>query len=127
MSITLNGVTLSGSMQWTDRHAYAPVAQEVLVTLGGNPVVFSKSLQGNRPITLVAQQDTGWITKAMLDSIIAMASVPGAVYTLDVHGEINNVMFAHHSPPAIDFSPLTPKANPQPDDYYIGTLKLITV
>ena len=127
MPVTLNGLALSGSLQWEDRHSYSPVAQEVLVTLGGNPVVFSKALQGNRPITLSCTEDTGWLSKATVDSLEGMASVPGAVYTLDFHGNIFNVIFAHHDAPAISLTPLQPKAVPQPGDYYIGTIKFITV
>ena len=127
MAITLNGVALSGSLQWTDKRAYSPVAQEVLTTLGGNPVVYSKSLQGNRPITLEAKEDTGWLYHEAVESLLAMAAVPGAVYTLNFHGEVFNVMFAHHEGPAIDLLPLQPRAVPEPDDYYIGTIKLITV
>lgn len=127
MAITLNGVALNGSLQWVDRDSYSPVAQEVLTTLGGNPVVYSKSLSGNQPVTLEATEDTGWLTKTMLDSLKGIASVPGGVYTLDVHGEVMNVVFAHHAPPAIDFKPLQPRAVPLPDDRYIGSLKLITV
>lgn len=127
MAITLNGVVLNGSLQWTDRHSYVPVAQEVLTTLGGNPVVYSKGLNGDRPVTLEANEETGWITKTMLDALYGLASVPGAVYTLDIHGEVMNVVFAHHAPPAIDFKPLQPRAVPLPDDRYIGTMKFITV
>lgn len=127
MAITLNGTTLSGSLQWTNRRSYAPVAQEVLTTLGGNPVIYSKALQGNRPIALVATEDTGWLTHDMVTAIEAMASVPGAVYTLDFHGEVFSVVFAHHDSPVIDLQPLQPKAVPEADDYYIGTIKLITV
>lgn len=127
MAITLNGVSLSGSLQWTDEFSYSPVAQEVLVTLGGNPVVFSKALQGNRPITLTAGEDSGWLTKAMVDSIVGMASVPGGVYTLNLHGKAFSVVFAHHDGPAVNLVPLQPRAIPVPGDFYTGTLKFITV
>ncbi len=127
MAITLNGTGLSGSLQWNDRFSHTPVAQEVHTTLGGNPVVYSKSLQGNRPVTLEAREDTGWLTGAMVTAIMAMASVPGAVYTLNFHGEVLNVMFAHHESPAIDLRPLQPKAIPEPEDYYVGTIKFFTV
>lgn len=127
MAIILNGVTLSGSLQWTDRRAYSPVAQEVRTTLGGNPVIYSQALQGNRPITLEATEDTGWLTHVAVEAILAMARAPGAVYTLNFHGESFNVMFAHHEGPAVSLLPLKPRAVPEPDDYYIGTIKLITV
>lgn len=127
MAITLNGVALSGSLQWTDKHSYSSVAQEVKVTLGGNPVIYSKALRGNRPVTLQATEETGWLRLTMVQALEAMASVPGAVYTLDFHGEIFNVVFAHHDGAPLDLQPLQPKAVPQSDDCYIGTIKLITV
>ena len=127
MSIILNGVTLNGSLQWTDQYSYSPVAQEVLVTLGGNPVIFSKALQGNQPITLVASEETGWLTKTMVDAIDGMAAIPRAVYTLNLHGKVVNVVFAHHDGPAVSLTPLQPRAIPLPEDCYIGTLKFITV
>jgi hypothetical protein len=75
----------------------------------------------------VATEDSGWLTKAMVDAIEGMAEVAGAVYTLNFHGEIVNVVFAHHDAPAVSLVPLQPKAVPEPDDYYVGTLKFITV
>lgn len=128
MSITLNGVALSSSMLWTDRHAYSPVAQTVQPTLGGGIIVYSQSLTGaGQAVTLEALEDTGWITKAMLDQIKDMAAVAGAVYTLNFHGEVMSVMFRHDEAPAVDFKPLTPKSVPEQTDYYIGTLKLFKV
>lgn len=127
MAIILNGVTLSGSMQWTDRYAYSPVAQTVIRTLGGGSIVYSQGLSKGQPITLESQSDTGWITYAMLQALLAMAATPGAVYNLEVHGEFNDVVFRHDAAPAVDFTPLQPKAEPDSGDYFTGTLKLLTI
>lgn len=127
MAISLNGITLSPSMQWTDKHKYSPVAQSVVQTLGGGVLVYAQGLSGGRAITLEAQDDTGWITKDMLDSIESMAAVPGGVYNLVVHDYTASVVFRHEEAPAVDFKPLQPKAAPVGSDYYIGTLKLLTV
>lgn len=127
MSIVLNGVTLSGSMQWVEKDAWSPVAQTTQYTLGGGLVVYTQQLLAGRPVTLEAREDTGWITRAMLDAIETMASTPGAVYTLSVHGFTANVVFRHDEPPAVEFSPLQPRATPLVTDYYIGRLKLLTV
>jgi hypothetical protein len=125
--ITLDGVVLSGSLQWTDRHGYSFAEQERKVTLGGKSVFYSKALQGGRPITLVATEETGWITKTMLDDLIVRASNPGLVYTLNFHGEVHQVIFRHEDSPALDFAPLQPRAQQLSTDVYIGTLKLITI
>jgi hypothetical protein len=63
----------------------------------------------------------------MLDDLQAMAATPGAVYTLVVHGFTASVIFRHDEPPAVEFTPLQPRATPLPTDYYIGRLKLLTV
>lgn len=127
MAITLDGITLSGSLQWKDRFSHSPVAQSTKRTLGGGLVVFSKGLVAGRPVTLEATEETGWITKAMLDSLASKAAVPGAVYSLDYHGEVLSVVFRHDEPPALDFLPLVPKAAPDAGDYFIGALKLLSV
>jgi len=125
--IQFNGVTLNPSLQWTDRFQFTGVAQAVNRTLGGKLVVFSSPLIAGRPITLVAEADTGWLTKAMVDAIVAAAATPGAQYTVSIHGEDFNVIFRHEDNPAIDFIPIQPKSNPLPGDWYTGTIKLLTV
>ncbi len=127
MAIVLDGVTLSGSLQWKDRFEFSPVAQATKRTLGGGLVVFSHSLVAGRPVTLEATEETGWITKAMLDSLQSKAAVPGAVYSFEYHGEVLSVVFRHDEPPAVGFTPLVPKATADAGDYYVGTLKLLTV
>lgn len=124
--IVLDGVTLSGSLQWTDRHSYQVAEQERKVTLGGRSVFFAKKLIGGRPITLVATEETGWITRDMLDALVERAANPGLVYTFDFHGETCEVLFRHEESPVLDFTPLQPRALQLNTDFYIGTIKLIT-
>lgn len=127
MSITLDGVALSGSMLWPDRHQHSEVAQSTRRTLGGGLVVYTQQLFAGRPITLVAAEDTGWITKAMLDALETRAAVPGGAYVLNYHGFVVDVVFRHNDAPAVEFQPLQPKASPQAGDYYTGSLKLLTI
>lgn len=126
-TIVLGGVTLSPSMLWGDREEYTKVAQTTQRTLGGGLVVYHQGLDAGRPITLSALEDTGWITGAMLAAVQEMAATPGGVYTLNFHGFVSQVMFRHHEPPAVSFTPLQPKASPQSGDFYIGQIKLMTV
>ena len=126
-TIVLGALTLSPSLLWEDRDVYSTVVQEVKRTLGGGLVVYHQSLSAGRPVTLTATEETGWITRGMLDALQAMANVAGAVYTLNLHGFAANVMFRHHEAPALSFAPLQPKSTPQAGDFYIGQLKLFTV
>lgn len=127
MAIVLDGITLSGSLLWVDKRAFSPVAQSVRRTLGGGLVVFSKGLDAGRPVTLEATEDSGWLTATMVDSLTAMAASPGAVYAFSYHGEAFNVVFRHDEPPAMDMRPLQPRATVLPGDFFVGTIKLLTV
>ncbi|MBF0283144.1 MAG: hypothetical protein HQL51_01645 [Magnetococcales bacterium] len=119
---SLGGVLLPEGLEWKDRRAWSPVVQEVTRTLSGKQVIFCGALVGGRPITLEAEDGVAWISALTVEALEALAAVPGAVYVLGWEGESFNVMFRHHEPPAVDFSPIWPH-----HDLHVGTLKLMTV
>lgn len=127
-SIVLGGVDLNNSLQWTDRYAYTNVEGTRKRTLGGGLVIFSTGLQRGQPITLVATQDTGWFTYGMVTQILALAESHQSSYVLNFHGENHNVRFDYTNRPA-EFTPLIPKNQGYANDtdYFIGTVRLITV
>lgn len=125
--ITLDGILLPDGLVWTDEFASSRVAQSVRRTLDGSVVVFYGQLQAGLPITLESQPDAGWLTKTQVDAIALRAASPGGVYALTLRGHTYQVMFRHHEPPAFDVKPLIHRATPQPGDYYLATLKLMTV
>lgn len=127
MAIELGGVVLNPGMVWSDRYSYSPVTQNVNRTLGGVIRVTSLQLKKGRPITLEAIQDQGWLTRTVVDQVKALADVAGATYSLTVGPESFIVMFRHEDGPAVEFLPLIPRGEPLDDDYFVGTLKLITV
>jgi len=118
---TLGGVTLPDSTEWTDRYAAGLVDQAVDVTLGGNPVVHSAARQLAQAITLEARDRVTWLTTAEVQSIQALAQVPGAGYTLDWDGDTHTVVF-DHSAGALRFEPVLPHA-----DQWTGTIRLLTI
>lgn len=124
MAVTLNGITLNPSIIWADQYTFPTVDQKVLTTLDGGYVVYAKSAPKNRPITLVAVQDQGWFTKAMVDAIKAIEAVPLASYNLVIGVNSFVVMFRHEDPPAFEVVPLLPKAGAEDGDYFTGVLKL---
>lgn len=127
MAITLGGVTLPDNIVWEDKYKWSPIMQDVKTTLGGRPVVFSAELLAGRRISLVAYQDMGWLTKAQVDAVIALANVAGAVYVFVIGAETYNVVFRHEEPPAVEFDPLIPRAVPIDGDYFVGRIKLLVV
>ena len=127
MAITLGGITLNPNMIWAERYAYAPVAQEVQMTLGGTPIVYSRGLKAGIPITLVAIQDQGWLEKTVVDAVQLTANVVGATYTLTIGTDTWQVMFRHQDHPAVEMTPLLTRAVPLAGDYFIGQIKLMSI
>ncbi|MEW5972246.1 MAG: hypothetical protein AB1713_00640 [Pseudomonadota bacterium] len=123
----LDGIQLPSGLIWTDEFASSQVAQTVRRTLDGSVVVFYGPLQAGLPITLESQPDAGWLTMSQVDAIAMRAASPGGIYTLTLRNSTYQVMFRHHEPPAFDAKPLIHRATPQPGDYYLATLKLMTV
>lgn len=128
--ITLGGLALNNSLQWTNRYQSQRVAQSAERTLGGGIVLFSRALQQGDSIMLEATAETGWLNRTMVDGLLLQAEADNQAYELVYHGETYTVRYAHHEPPALSFSPLqakSPGSYDAPNDWFIGTIKLITV
>ena len=125
--ITLDGITLPAGLVWSDEYSATSVAQSVRRTLDGSIVVFYGALRTGLPITLESEADAGWLTRAQVDAIAIRATSPGAVYLLVLRGETRRVMFRHQDAPAFEAKPVVAVANPQSGDFYLATLKLMTV
>ena len=125
--IRLDGLLLPDGLVWTDEFATQQVSQTVRRTLDGSVVVFYGELRAGLPITLESEPDAGWLTRAQIEALALRASSPGGVYTLSLRDQTWTVMFRHQDAPAFEAKPLVSVANPQAGDFYIATLKLMTV
>jgi hypothetical protein len=125
--IQIDHVVLPDGLVWTDEFAAQAVAQTVRRTLDGSMVVFYGQTSGGLPITLESEPDAGWMTRAQVEAVKLLADSPGGVFSLELRGKTYQVMFRHQDPPAFEAKPLIPLANPQPGDFYLATLKLMTV
>lgn len=126
-TISLDGIELNHQMRWVERDQSQKVAQSSYRTIGGGLIVFSGPLTAGARITLTATEETGWLQKSVVDQIKALADVPGATYVLQFHNDSYNVVFRHEESPAVDLNPLVYRINQGADDYYTGTIKLLTV
>jgi hypothetical protein len=134
VTLNLGGTDLNNAMLWSDRFAFQEVAQTVARTLGGQVVTFVQGLSKGRPITLVANEQRGWLTKDQVDAIQVMAQTVGGVFTLQVESETFQVQFRHEEPPAFEALPLVPdlaiSSGTFPDPtatYFTATIKLMEV
>jgi hypothetical protein len=125
--ITLDGIALPAGLLWSDEFAVARVTQTVRRTLDGSVVVFYGELRAGLPITLESEPDAGWLTRTQIEALALRAASPGGVYPLVLRGQTWTVMFRHQDAPAFEAKPLLSVANPQAGDFYIATLKLMTV
>lgn len=125
--IILDGISLPVDLLWSDEWAASTVAQTVRRTLDGGLVVFYGELRAGLPITLESQPDAGWLTRTQVEAIALRAASPGGLYMLNLRGQTWQVMFRHQDAPAFEARPLVSVANPQAGDFYLATLKLMTV
>jgi hypothetical protein len=125
--ITLDGIGLPAGLLWSDEWTASRVAQTVRRTLDGSVVVFYGQLQAGLPITLESEPDAGWLTRAQVEALALRAASPGGVFTLHLRGQSWTVMFRHQDAPAFEARPLVSLANPQAGDFYLATIKLMTV
>lgn len=125
--IILDGIQLPAGLVWSDEFASAPVIQNMRRTLDGSMVVFFGAQHQGLPITLASLPDQGWLTRSQVTSLKLRADSPGGVYLLTLRGQNYSVMFRHHEAPAFEATPLVPLANPGAGDFYLATLKLMTV
>lgn len=126
MAIILNGITLNPSLMWVDEFNYATVQQKLVFSLDSGYRIYGRQAPNNRPITLVASDESGWLTREMVLAIKAIESVPKAEYILTIRNQDFNIVFRHDDPPAFEVFPLIPRGGSLTGDYFRGTLKLFS-
>lgn len=127
MSISLNAVDLPGDLNWSDEYDWSPVTQSIKKGLTGALIIQEATQQHGRPITLVGGDDFAWVTKATLEQLRALEIQPDLQMTLSYHGTDYTVRFRRESAAPIQARPVVDFANPQNDDFYSLTLRLMTV
>jgi len=124
---SLGGIDLNPNMIWRDRFTSQQGAQTTLRTLAGSFIIYPQSLSLGESIILESTEEQGWLTKTQVDAVLGLAINAGAIYQLNVGGDIKDVDFRHEEPPAAVFTPLVPRLNVEANDYFTGVIKLTTV
>ena len=125
--IVLDGLVLPDGLLWSDEFGASQVAQSVKRTLDGSVIVYYGQLRSGLPITLESEANSGWMTRALVEELSARAAGPGAIYSMSLRGQTRQVMFRHQDPPAFEARPLVARATPAPGDFYLATVKLMTL
>ena len=125
---TLDGTINLAGLVWADELGWSGIVCEAAPAINGNLIVQQAPLSGGRPITLQGDAETGWLQRADLLALQALAAVPDASYTLSYNGSNHTVRFRHEDGEVIIAAPIVGRENAEAGDYYHQiTLKLITV
>lgn len=119
-------ITLPDDLSWPDEYTWRAVAQSREHTLTGALVVESAVRQAGCPITLSGDDSGAWITRAVLDALLAASYLPGQQFTLTLRGVAYTVMFDHEAG-AIDARPVWDVSDPTGSDFYVTTLRFFKV
>lgn len=124
VEITLGGVTLNKHIVWENRHEKTNVKQVVKETLGGGLRIFAAASTAGEIIHLQSQE-SGWLTRAQIEQLEAIAKVPEAVYELVIGTDVHQVMFAHHLGAPVAYKPIAFRMVGDSTDYFKGDIYLI--
>lgn len=127
MSIQLGTLVLRDGMVWENEFLYTGLVQEMKQTLGGNPVIYTATVSGPIEISLTSMDDQGWQTYEQVKKLQEMARTIGGVYTLSIGSRVFTVQFAHYMPPVLTVTPLIARTSYEDTDYFLVSLKLISI
>ena len=128
MAITLDAIALPHDLVWADEHGWSNVTQAVDRALDGALIVQEATQPKGRIITLSGSQNSGWISKTVLDSVLAQANTVDNTMVLTFHGETYDVMFhrsGNKSP--VDAKAIVEYSDRAGDDRYSIVLNFIEV
>lgn len=122
----LNGIELPRGMLWVDEFNWSAVEKTIERSITGAQVIDAAARVAGRPITLEAVEDQGWIRRATLLAVRALADAPDGEYPLKLaDGREFTVQFAAEDP--IEAQPVSRPELPESTHPYVATLRLITV
>ena len=123
---TLGSINVPRGMVWTDEFDWHAVEKNTEYSLTGALLVDVATRQAGRAITLQGSESAGWVTRAVLQQLYALAAQPGAVHMLQLaDGRTFDVQFAPGTP--IEARPIARPELPLSTHPYAATLRLIEV
>lgn len=99
------------------------VLADVETSINGEEIVFLQQNQAGMAFDLVATEESGWLTREMVEELKNMASQI-ADYELEYNGRFYRVRFRHEDPPVLELTPINPTPDAPEVEKYIGRIKL---
>lgn len=123
---TLGATQIPRGMVWVDELDWHAVEKSQTYSITGALIFDIGVKQAGRTITLQAEEEAGWITRATLMTLRAQAAEPGQVFELTLaDGRVFAVQFAAGDP--IQARPIARPELPSDAHPYIATVRLIEV
>lgn len=119
-------IALPDDMAWRDEYEWRAVEQSRQYTITGALVVQSAARLAGRPITLSADDASGWIARSTLDALHAAALLPDQEFTLTLRGADRTVV-GDHGKGMVEARQVHDVSDPIDTDFYVVTLRFIEV
>ncbi|MDY0105311.1 MAG: hypothetical protein RBS27_01455 [Giesbergeria sp.] len=124
---TLGLIQIPRGLIWVDEFSWHPVLRDAEYSITGALLLDASTRLAGRPITLQGSEGAGWLTRATLQALQALAQATDATHALTLaDGRTFTVAFAPGGNPV----EATPIARPElpPSHYpYVATVRLIEV
>lgn len=132
ISLTYEAATLplDPDLLWIDENDSSAVKSSVDVGLTGALIVQSDGddTRPGRPITLQPEDDTSaWMIFEDVEILKEWAAIADAEFDLVIGGLTYRVAFRHHEAPALIAKKVQHFRDVLPTDYYLVTLKFMTI
>lgn len=131
-NITDNTIlVLPDDLLWIDEQAWSPIAMSTSYLLNGALLIQTGQRQAGRPITLTADQDMAWVTRAVVQQLWTWASQPindtSGRFLLTFKDARSFTVVFRHTDTAIEAEPVLGIPAQADTDYYRITLRFMEV
>lgn len=123
-------IALNPDLLWSDEFNWQPVEQTATRTVTGALIVQTSERIGGRPITLEPEDDdSGWMTRTVIEQLRNWAALPGKQLTLTLRNETRAVAFRHQDGPGLEARPVVHYRDSDigGEDFYLATLRFMEI
>lgn len=126
---TLATLTLHDDLLWTDEHSWSPVVGNAEYSIKGALIIENGLRLAGRPISLQAPDESmAWHPRSVIDQLYLWSAQAGQDFHLTMQdGQVFNVAFRHHEPPAFEPKPVTGLGSQAPNSDWTIKLKFIVI
>lgn len=119
-------LTLPDALIWADEWEWSAVAEQRNYSLGGALLIDHALKLAGRPVTLHGTVDRGWLQRSVVQQLFDWAQLASAEMTLVYRGGAPMTVKFDQVERPVSADPVQPWSDPQPTDWCVATIRLIT-